>query len=149
MKTKKRIILVDDGDLFRSKFAFLLEEIEHVELVATVSNGRELIEVLKTTETDIVLLDIKMPLLNGIDTSVFLQEYHPDISVIALAEKGEEALIKHMMDYGAIGYIRKDITLIDLQKAFCHFFEKDSAPSAKKYDMSFANNLLKQLSFFL
>lgn len=103
-----RIALVDDHQLFRKGMAALVEKIEDVQLVLEASNGREFLDKLEKTPVDLVLLDLKMPVLDGRNTMEELKQTHPEVKVVFLTmETGEETILRCMED-GADGFLAKD-----------------------------------------
>lgn len=109
VKTSKlRVALVDDHQLFRKGIASLLEKMEGVDLVQEASNGRVFLDQLKKFPVDLVLLDLKMPVLDGHATLGQLKLHHPEIKVILLTmETGNETILRCMED-GANGFLAKD-----------------------------------------
>ncbi len=103
-----RIALVDDHQLFRKGMAALLSTIENVLLVIEAGNGEEFLTALQTKPVDLVLLDLKMPVLGGVATLQILKEKYPDVRVIVLTmENGEETILQ-LMEAGANGFLAKD-----------------------------------------
>lgn len=103
-----RIALVDDHQLFRKGMASLLAKMEDADLVLEASNGREFLDALEKTPVDLVLLDMKMPVLDGRNTMAELQKTHPEVKVVFLTmETGEETILRCMED-GAHGFLAKD-----------------------------------------
>lgn len=103
-----RIALVDDHQLFRKGMASLLEKMEEAHLVVEASNGREFLDALENTPVDLVLLDLKMPVLDGHNTLTELRTANQDIKVVFLTmETGEEVILR-CMENGANGFLAKD-----------------------------------------
>lgn len=102
-----RVALVDDQNLFRKGMALLLRSLPDVEVALECSNGRELLDALAERPVDIVLLDLEMPVMDGISTLGLLRQKHPDLKIIVLSMHEEEKFIVHMMELGANGYIMK------------------------------------------
>ena len=90
MDSKIRVIIVDDQKIFRKGILLLLIDMPDVKVVAEASNGQEFLELLKSHEVDLVLLDIKMPVMDGIEsTKIALQEY-PELKILVVSMYGEE-----------------------------------------------------------
>ncbi|MGD1848972.1 MAG: response regulator [Salibacteraceae bacterium] len=103
-----RIALVDDHLLFRKGMASLIEKMEAVHLAVEASNGQEFLDALEKTPIDLVLLDLKMPILDGHHTLNELRSSGSDIKVIFLTmETGEEVILR-CMENGANGFLAKD-----------------------------------------
>ncbi|EKU46584.1 response regulator [Staphylococcus massiliensis] len=105
-----RIILVDDHYIVRQGLEFLLSTKESFKVLEGFSNGEDFIEYLKTNEPpDIVLLDLVMPKLNGIDTTRYLKKYYPDIKVLVLTSYVDDEHVISAINNGADGYEMKDV----------------------------------------
>ena len=112
-----RIALVDDHQLFRTGMASLLEKIEGIQLVLEASNGKEFLDALAQTPVQLVLLDLKMPVMDGHHTMAELKQHHPEVKVILLTmETGEETILRCMED-GADGFLAKDSHPDEVRKA--------------------------------
>ena len=103
-----QILIADDHQVLLDGFSAIIEKVEDMNVAATASNGLQVLEILKTIQIDIVLLDINMPVLNGVETCQEIQKNHPSVNVIALSMHKKQSFIKRMMQYGAKGYILKD-----------------------------------------
>ena len=103
-----RIILADDHELFRDGFKVMLKKQPSVALVAEASNGEELIQLTRELRPDVVVTDIKMPKLDGIEAAKQLSAEMPLVGIIALSMFDEENLIVDMLEAGAKGYLLKN-----------------------------------------
>ncbi len=112
-----KIALVDDQPLFRAGIAALLKEYEDLTVVLQASNGKDLIEQLKRNTPHVVLLDIEMPEMNGVETLLYLQKHHKDIKVIMLTLHNEEEFIFDLMTKGANGFLPKDKSVEEVVNA--------------------------------
>ncbi|PWA06032.1 response regulator transcription factor [Flavobacterium laiguense] len=113
-----KVILVDDEVLFRKGISFLLDKEENVEVVFEASDGMELIEFLRgnNPKPDIVIMDLKMPLLNGIETTKIINREFSEIKIIALTSYDSKSFIINMIDVGAVSYLVKKATPQELLK---------------------------------
>ncbi|MCE7996094.1 MAG: response regulator transcription factor [Roseivirga sp.] len=118
-----KLALVDDHNLFRQGIKLLLEDIGSVELIIEGSNGQELLDAMEDQVPDIVLLDLEMPVLNGIETSKIIKDKYEDVGIIILTMYDDEQMIAHLMEIGANGYLLKDTTQEELQKAIQSVYE--------------------------
>lgn len=109
-----RVFLVDDHQVVRSGLRLLLEGQPDLAVVGEANNGLELLAQLPTTPTDVVLLDVNMPGLDGPATARQLTEQYPDVPVLALSMLDKEAYIFQMLDAGAKGYILKSTGLEEI-----------------------------------
>ena len=82
---KSRIILVDDHKLFRDGLKFVIMQMDNLEVVAEASNGKEFLELLDHHEADLVLMDISMPELNGIEATRQAMAKYPKLKILALS----------------------------------------------------------------
>lgn len=114
---KIRIALVDDHKLIRAGMRVLLEQMDDFKIVIEAANGEELLNRLPKTRVDVVLLDIDMPVLDGIETTKILQEKFPRIKIIMLSLHDEDRFIIHLMELGASGYLLKDAEPEEVEKA--------------------------------
>lgn len=117
MAEKIKIIIVDDHEIFRNGLQIILGRIEIVKLVGTATNGFEFLELLKSIEADIVLMDIKMPVIDGIEATKKAMEINPNLKVIALSMFGDEEYLQQMIQAGVKGFLLKNITRKDLNHA--------------------------------
>ena len=103
--SRPRVLLADDHTLLLEAFEKLLAD--ECEVVGTVSNGRALLDVAAKTRPDIVVVDIAMPLLNGIDAARRLKQLHPDIRIIFLTMNEDPDVAAEAFRVGASGYLLK------------------------------------------
>lgn len=102
-----RLFLVDDHSLVRDGMKALLTGVPSLLIVGDASNGQELLDRLPTTPTDIVLMDLQMPVLDGFATLPLLREQFPEIRVLVLTMLAHERYVGQALDAGAVGYILK------------------------------------------
>lgn len=103
-----KLALADDQRLFRKGLVMLLSDMAGVRVVLECANGEELLKGLKKTPVDIVLLDLEMPVMDGVETMHKLRAEHPALKVIILSSHDGENVIKHLMVLGANGYMPKN-----------------------------------------
>ena len=109
MKEKMKILIVDDHEIFRNGLKMVLGRLSYAELCGEAQNGQEFLDMLDTLTPDIVLLDIEMPVLNGIDAAKIALEKHPNLKIIALTMFSDDEYIQSMIDVGAKGFLMKNI----------------------------------------
>jgi two-component system response regulator NreC len=114
---KIRILLADDHTLVRHGFRKILEDRPEWEIVAEASDGRDAVRQAIAVRPDVAVLDIGMPLLNGIDATRQLVRRLPDIRVLILSMHADEAYITQALKAGARGYLLKDSADSDLIRA--------------------------------
>ncbi|MDT3698995.1 MAG: response regulator transcription factor [Thermincola sp.] len=108
-KGKIRVLLVDDHELLMLGLKTLLERKANIEVVATVKSGEEAIEAAQKTDLDIILMDIRMPGLSGIEACREIKENKPGTKVIMLTSYADEEAILASLVAGAEGYVLKQI----------------------------------------
>ena len=113
----KSIVLVDDHSLFRDGLKTLINNFGNYEVVAEASNGVEFLELLDYITPDIVLLDISMPVMDGLTAISLALEKHPHLKIIVLSMYGEEEYYYKMSNAGARGFLLKDSTIDEVQTA--------------------------------
>ena len=115
--TKQRIVLVDDHEVVRLGLKALLERHPHFEVVGEAGSAREAIEQVEALEPDVVVMDIRLPGVSGIEACEEIVNRHPDIKVIMLTSYAEDEMLFSAIRAGASGYILKQIGSDDLIKA--------------------------------
>lgn len=109
MNNKIKIILADDEQLFRKGILFLLERESNFEILFEAENGQELIDKIDSENLpDVILMDLKMPVLNGVETTKIIHKKYPDIKIIALTSYDGKSFITNMIDVGASSYLLKN-----------------------------------------
>lgn len=103
-----RIALVDDQKLFRGGLKMILSDRPDFQVVFEADNGKQFFERLAFEPVDVVILDVEMPVMDGIETLEMIRDKHPDIRVIMLTMHDSDRLINHLMQLGANGFLLKD-----------------------------------------
>lgn len=112
-----RVLLADDHDLVRAGFRSLLERLEGIEVVAEADDGREALSLIARHHPDVVLMDIKMPGLNGIEAMSRALRETPGTRVVMLSMYANEEYVVQSLRAGAIGYLLKDAATAELELA--------------------------------
>lgn len=112
-----RVLLVDDHQLVRAGFRGLLHNLREVEVIGEASNGREALHQARSLQPDIVLMDIAMKELNGLEATAKLTQECPGIRVIILSMYADKEYVLKAMRVGAVGYLLKDADLVQLELA--------------------------------
>jgi DNA-binding NarL/FixJ family response regulator len=112
-----KIYIADDHRLVRAGFIELLKLREDFEVVGEAGNGREMLDAIKEARPDVILLDISMPELNGIDAIYQIKKLLPAARIIMLSMHDKEKYIKDSLQEGALGYLLKDVTADELFRA--------------------------------
>lgn len=102
-----RIILADDHKIVREGLRWMLSDEDDVEIVGEADSGEALLKLVDRVDADIVLLDVRMPGMSGLDALEILNERVPDLKVIILSMHGEPAYVRRAVELGAAGYLLK------------------------------------------
>lgn len=102
-----RVIIADDQMMFRKGLRQILENIAEVAVVGEACNGQELLDLSDKIETDLVFMDIGMPVMDGVACTTALKKKHPNVQVIGFSAYENEDCIRQMIDAGACGYLSK------------------------------------------
>lgn len=103
-----RLIIADDHQLVAEGLKSIIESVDENKVIAMAANGKELLKQLEVIDTDLILLDIDMPVMNGIEAMQHIRKSHPDIKVIVLSMHEEKSLVKKFTDMGAMGFLIKN-----------------------------------------
>lgn len=105
---KPGIIIVDDHKLFRSGLKYILEESGLYQVIAEASNGAEFLDLLNNTTPDLVILDINMPVMNGIDAAKKALGLYPGLPILILSMHSESEYYTVLLETGVRGFVLKD-----------------------------------------
>jgi DNA-binding NarL/FixJ family response regulator len=117
MTAKTKIMIVEDHDLFRSGLKRVIDEIKNLELIGEAENGSMFLKLLPNLDPDIVLMDIKMPVMDGIDATEKALQIRPSLKIIALTMFGEEEYLFSMIQLGIAGFMLKSTSINELERA--------------------------------
>jgi DNA-binding NarL/FixJ family response regulator len=112
-----RILLADDHGVVRKGLRFLLERQPGMEVVGEAADGREAVRLAESLSPDLVIMDIAMPLLNGIDATSQMLKRNPNLGVIILSMHSDEDYLLSALNAGAKAYLLKDSAEVDLERA--------------------------------
>ncbi len=129
-----RVLIVDDHDMVRTGLAALLSISDDMQCVGEAIDGAEAVELCGRLRPDVVLMDLVMPGMDGIQATRLIRERYPDTQVLALTSFEQEALVRGVLEAGAIGYIIKNITANRLAEAIraAHAGQFSLAPEAAR-----------------
>ena len=105
---KAQIILADDHEIFREGMKSMLESTQKIKVMGEASTGLEVLDLLNKMKVDLVLLDINMPKMNGLETASIISKQYPEIKVLILSMFNDAKHIQEVMKSGATGYVLKD-----------------------------------------
>ncbi len=109
-----RVLLADDHTLVRSGFRALIQQLEGIEVVAEAADGREALRLVGKHRPDVVLMDIAMPELNGLDATVRMRKQFPKVPVLLLSMHNSDEYVSEALAAGAAGYMVKDAGALEL-----------------------------------
>ena len=116
------VLIADDHQLFRQGLVKLLSTANGIHIIAEAENGKDAIEKVKQYQPDVILMDIGMPEMNGVEATNYIKENFPKVRIIALSMHMEKEFIKNILDAGASGYLLKNCTYDQLTNAINSVF---------------------------
>jgi DNA-binding NarL/FixJ family response regulator len=116
-KTNYKVIIADDHTLFRQGLRLILEDIENLDVIADVANGKELINIVRELLPDLIIMDINMPQINGIEASRILLHEFPELKILVVSMYGDEQYYNSVIENGVKGFILKDAENTELRAA--------------------------------
>ncbi len=111
-----QVMLVDDQSIIREGLRMILSLDDEIEIIGEACNGKEAIELVKNIKPDVILMDIRMPIMDGVKATEIIKERYPDIKIIILTTFNEDEYIFQGLKNGADGYILKDVKSDDIVK---------------------------------
>ncbi|HEY5510623.1 MAG TPA: response regulator transcription factor [Prolixibacteraceae bacterium] len=135
---KIAVYLVDDHSLFREGLKMLLSNVDYIDTIYEAENGKQFIEGLSKNAVDIALLDIEMPVMNGVQAARLAKEILPEIKIIALSMYSDENYYLSMIEAGACGFLLKNSNFQEVEKAIIDVYNDKSYIS-----IEILNNILK------
>lgn len=112
-----RVLIADDHEMIRNGLSGLLRGEPDIHVVAMAKNGKEALEACNRNHIDVVLMDIMMPDMNGVEATAAVRQEHPDLKVLAVTINDEPRFIKEALHAGASGYILKHSTKDEIIRA--------------------------------
>lgn len=144
------IIIADDHLLFIDGLKALLKSEAEITVVDEAHNGKELLNIMKATPADMVLLDINMPQMNGLDAARRIRLLYPHVKIIMLSTYSETHLVKKAMQSGANGYLLKNSSKNELihtiRSVACGNQYFPAYDAEKNYQTGITDNFLKQFN---
>jgi len=119
-----KVAIADDHKIFRKGVILSLRPFTNIKFVLEAENGEELLAGIKEADPDVVLMDLRMPLKDGIETTKVLSKEYPKIYVLVLSMYEDERFVSHMMENGANGYLLKNAEPQEIRRAIMDVCEK-------------------------
>ena len=124
-----RVLLVDDHRMFRLGLRSIIDGCDNMEVVGEASNGVEAIEAVRVTRPDVVVMDINMPKMNGIQATQEIKKLFPETAVIGHSVQTEPAVIRHMHAAGIASFVKKESAVEELCVAIEEAVAQKTDPS--------------------
>ena len=118
-----RVLLVDDHEIMREGVGALLRKCEDIEVVGHAADGRSALTLVDSTNPDVVIMDIGMPNLNGIEATRHITARHPDLQILALSTYSDGPTVVKMFKAGARGYMLKESAFSELKDGLMTIYE--------------------------
>ena len=112
-----KILIADDQELIRESLKIILSTNNEFEVIDSVGSGKEVVESIRRHIPDIILMDVRMPDMDGVQCTKFVKEVYPEIKVIVLTTFDDDEYIFSALKYGASGYLLKGVSLDELTSA--------------------------------
>ena len=132
-----KVLVVDDHPMVADGIRAILETYDDIVVVGTLANGQEVIDQAATLAPDVILLDLNMPLVNGLSATEILLENHPDTRILILSMHDSPEYISSALSHGAMGYVLKDVPTEEIRQAI------DAVMSGETYLCTGAEGSLK------
>jgi two-component system, NarL family, response regulator LiaR len=117
MESTVKIIIVDDHEIFRNGLKMVLGKLDYTDVVGEAANGQDFLDLIRKVSCDIVLMDIEMPIMSGIDASKIALKEFPELKIISLTMFTDDNYVQSMIDAGVKGFLVKNINKDTLNKA--------------------------------
>jgi DNA-binding NarL/FixJ family response regulator len=141
--TTIRIILADDHTLVRAGFRALFQSIEGIEVIAEASDGREALRLIAVHQPDIILMDIAMSGLNGLEAAARVVQEFPHVRVVMLSMHANEEYVLQALRSGAMGYLLKDASVTELELAIKAVMRNETylSPAVSKHVVEYVQRI--------
>ena len=111
------VLVADDQELIRQSLQIVLNTKEELNVTDTVSNGQEVIQSVRENKPDVILMDIRMPKMDGVQCTKIIKENYPDIKIIILTTFDDDEFVFNALKNGASGYLLKGVSMDELEEA--------------------------------
>jgi DNA-binding NarL/FixJ family response regulator len=119
-----RVAIADDHKLFRKGVILSLRHYSNLKFVLEAENGQQLLEGIEESKPQVILMDLRMPVKDGVETTKYISAHYPEILVLVLTMHEEEKFVIHLMENGANGYLLKSSDPVEIKKAITDVVEK-------------------------
>ncbi len=119
-----KYIIADDHNIFRHGLKYALTDDPQLQYMGEAENGQQLLTLLQTAQPDVILLDLKMPVMDGIEAVKQIRPLYPDVRILMLTTYDDEHFILHLIELGANGYLIKNADPGEIKKAIHSVFNQ-------------------------
>ena len=112
-----KVLIADDQELIRQSLQIVLSIKEGISVIGTAENGNKVMEFLKKEKPDVILMDIRVPEMDGVQCTKVIKERYPEVKIIILTTFDDDEFVFSALKYGASGYLLKGISMDELDKA--------------------------------
>lgn len=112
-----KVLVADDQELIRQSLEIVLNSKDNLKVIDTVANGQEVIRSVRNNRPDIILMDIRMPKIDGVQCTQIIKELCPEIKIIILTTFDDDEYVYNALKYGASGYLLKGVSMDELVNA--------------------------------
>ncbi len=117
MAEKIKIIIADDQELIRDSLTIVLSANPDMDVIATVADGRGVIRAVRAEKPDVILMDVRMPEMDGVSCTQIIKENYPQIKIIILTTFDDDEYVYNALKFGASGYLLKGVSMAELSAA--------------------------------
>lgn len=121
-----KVLIADDQELIRQSLEIVLSTKEGIEVTGTAKDGREVIRCIRKEKPDVILMDVRMPEMDGVQCTEIIKENYPQIKIIILTTFDDDEFVFSALKHGASGYLLKGISMDDLEEAIKTVVQGDS-----------------------
>ena len=112
-----KVLIADDQELIRQSLQIVLDSRENLQVTDAVANGQEVVASVRREKPDVILMDIRMPKMDGVQCAKIIKEHYPQIKIIILTTFDDDEFVYNALKYGASGYLLKGISMDGLAAA--------------------------------
>ena len=141
-----RIAIAEDMNMLRDSLKFMIESNEEMQVVGLAQNGKEMLAICEKEKPDLVVMDLKMPVMDGLETTKIIKSQFPQIKVMILSTFDDEESVTKAIENGVDGYITKDLGVIELHQSIksvslgLRIFQDSALSNYKKITAEIKNN---------
>ncbi len=126
-----RVLLVDDHEIMRQGLRSLIEKTSDIELVAEAETGRDAVKLAREINPDVIIMDIGLPDINGVEATKQIVSENPEIKVLALSMHSDQRYVKSFLKAGGKGYVCKEDAFDELDQAIRSVYANETHLSLK------------------